>query len=218
MNKKNDKELKRFFLRQKRYCFRKRDVVLKHGEDIVGVFYIKTGFVKQYSISRSGNELTLNIYKKGSLLFMMMAFNSRKSNYYYEALTPVEICSVPVDEMMIFLTRNPWLMADLLKRMGRGLNGLMARMESLTFGGAQEKLATILLILARRFGKKEGNLVMITLPLTHNDLASMIGLTRETTSLEMKRLERLGIIFRRGKLTMIRDWKQIETLASIISD
>lgn len=71
----------------------------------------------------------------------------------------------------------------------------MSRMEYFMCNSAYLKVAAALLACAKTLGKVESdNSVVIPFPLTHRDIATMIGATRETTSLEMKKLEKQGFI------------------------
>jgi CRP/FNR family transcriptional regulator len=77
-------------------------------------------------------------------------------------------------------------------------------MESLLLGNAKEKVAATLFILTKRFGEKNGGeSIVIKLPVTHQAIASLAGLSRETTSLEMKKLEREGVIARQNRHVIV---------------
>jgi CRP/FNR family transcriptional regulator len=76
-------------------------------------------------------------------------------------------------------------------------------MELLKLGSACQNVAYIIDLCARQFGVKTGNAITIDLPLAHKDIASMVGITRETVSLEMKKLEQLGLItYKRNSITI----------------
>jgi CRP/FNR family transcriptional regulator len=76
-------------------------------------------------------------------------------------------------------------------------------MELLKLGNAFQNVAYIVGLCADQFGTKNGDMVTIDLPLAHKDIASMVGLTRETVSLEMKKMEQLGVIaYKRNNITI----------------
>ena len=89
-------------------------------------------------------------------------------------------------------------------------DSVLARMEHLIFSNAYTKVATTLLMCAKRLGEENGDEIIVKVPLTHKDIATMIGITRETTSLEMKKLERKGYITRNGKYLIIKNYKLLE--------
>ena len=62
-----------------------------------------------------------------------------------------------------------------------------------------------MLICAERFGKKVGRDVVIQVPLTHKDIANLVGMTRETVSIEMKKLAHRSLIGYKGKTVTVHD-------------
>ena len=78
-------------------------------------------------------------------------------------------------------------------------------MEYLVFGNACNKVASILLICAERFGQKMAYGTLITIPLTHKNIANLVGITRETTSVEIKKFEKKGLIAYRGRLIVVKN-------------
>ena len=95
------------------------------------------------------------------------------------------------------------ILLDLTSRMLERFLGLMRRMEYLVFGNARSKVASILLICAERFGKKQGQATVIDVPLTHSDIATLVGMTRETVSIEMKKLQKEKLISYKGRYLAI---------------
>lgn len=208
-------QLKRFFSRYPLKTYRKQERLVRPEEIVPGIFFIKSGFVRQSAISREGKELTLNIFKPESLLFFVLTLENRKSGYSYEAMTHTQAYCAPFDETENFLLDRPQFMLKLLRRVGYGISTFNDRMESLAFSNAQGKLASTLLILAQRFGVKDNGLIQIPLPLTHSDIANLVGLTRETTSIEMKILEKKMVIARKKKQIRILNMPEVQRMASI---
>lgn len=143
------------------------------------------------------------IFKPGDIFPVSWAIGDEPVSYFVEAMTVAELWRVPRDQFLEFVRDKPEILMDLTRRMLVRLLGLMRRMEYLVFGNANNKVASILLICAERFGRREGGKVTIEVPLTHSDIASLVGLTRETASIEMKKLEKSGLIGYRGRLVTI---------------
>ena len=88
-------------------------------------------------------------------------------------------------------------------------------MEQLLLGDAKEKVGTTLFLLAKRFGEKNGGQkIIIMLPMTHQGIAGLSGLSRETTSLEMKKLEREGIISKHNRHIVINKMRKLKPNSS----
>ncbi len=200
-------ELDIFFSKFKPLHYKKGEVIFRAGDQPQGIFYLKSGYARVYSFSRSGEELTLIIFRPGDIFPVSWAINSAPSGYFVEAMTPAELWRVSREEFLEYVRNKPDILFELTRRMLERFLGLMRRMEYLVFGNANNKVASILLICAERFGRREGKKVIVEVPLRHSDIASLVGLTRETASIEMKKLENGGLVGYRGRLVTVLNIK-----------
>lgn len=203
-------KLNRFFSKFKKYHYKKGEVILRGGDSPQGVYVIDKGYVKDYSISKEGEELILIIFKPEDFFPMQWVFNNKPNDHYFEAMTAVELWRCPKEEFINFIEANPGILFELTSHILIRMGGIMQRMEYLAFGNAYEKIASIIMICAERFGKKEEGETIIQTILSHRDIANLLGLTRETTSIEIKKLERKGLIGYRGRLLVVKDKKGLE--------
>lgn len=202
-------DLERFFADFKSFHFKKREIILRAGDPIPGIYFLKRGFVRLYAVSSEGEELTLIIFKKGDIFPITWAVNefSRTSakNYYLESLTNCELNRASRPAFTNFINSNQGALLDLTLKLSERLNGLLTRAESFVFGDAGSRIASILLICAERFGRKTDYGVEIEVPLTHSDIASLIGVARETASIEIKKFEKKKFIGYKGRLLVIKN-------------
>lgn len=196
--------LDQFFVNLRPFHYKKGEMILRAGEPSSSVFYIKKGFVRAYSLSKKGEELTLIIFKSGNFFPTMSVMTRKTVAYYMEAMTPCEILRCPRQDFLEFVKDNPDVLLDLMSRVLTRFGGILQRMEYLVFGNAGAKIASIILICAERFGKREGNKKIIEVPLTHSDIASLVGLTRETVSIEIKKLVDEGLVGYRGRQIVVK--------------
>jgi len=187
-------KLRSFFESGRRLRFKKREMILRAGDIPSGIFYIKNGFVRQYIISKDGQELTTVIYKPDDLFPLMWGLNEQISNRYFEAMTSAELYRVSKEKFIEFIKKEPEILYKLTSRILNRLNAVSERLEYLAFGSAYAKVASILLIIAQRLGEEKEGGVVIPFSLTHKDIAALTGITRETSSIEIKKLERAKII------------------------
>jgi CRP/FNR family transcriptional regulator len=176
-----------------------------------GVFFVKSGFVRQYLISNDGKELTVNILKPETYFPIIWALNNVNNIYFYESLTDVTLLKAPKEEVVKQLENHPDLLFDLTKRTLSGLDGITRVMETLLTGNAHEQITSVILILAKRFGKptiKKG--IIIDIPLTHRLIGTLAGLSRETTSLELEKLTKNKIISRKNRFILVEDMEKLE--------
>ena len=216
MNKNSQRYLLDFFKRFKLYSFKKRDVIIRPFFPVSDVFYLKKGFVKCYVTSKDGSELTFVIFKPDDILPMTWIKNTLYI-YYFEALTNCELYKAPKDKFLSFMNARPEVAENLMVKMSTRLGGILQRMEYLAFGNAGEKVASTLMICAERFGEKKGKSIFISIPLTQKDIASLVGMTRETTSIEINKLKRQKIISSGGYFITILNINKLKSASLLTS-
>ena len=191
-----------------------REPIISAQEEPRGVFWLAEGKVRQYIFSEEGEELTVHLFEAGSFFPLLWAINKVPNRHWYESLTEVDVRIIPVDDFVEFLKGDAEILYDLSRRLLFGLNGMLLRVESLSLQNANKRVASILMYLARHFGEKQGELIVFNARLTHHDIATYTGLARETTSLEMSKLEKQGLIGYRGSTLIIKDISGLEELLS----
>jgi CRP-like cAMP-binding protein len=187
-------KIRSFFSRYPATSYNKDEIILRPDDPVPHVYYVASGFVRMYCLLPDGKELTLNIFKPDSYFPMMLILGSTPNSYYYQTLTPAKLERAPSYEALTYLRKETDVLLELTSRLSVGVNGLLSNIQYLLFGPASSRVASVLLILSRRFGKEKDSTITIQLPLTHQDIANLIGLTRETTSLEMEKLVTRKII------------------------
>lgn len=185
--------------------YKKRKIFINAGEAFKEIFYIKKGYIKAYAVGEDGQELTMVLFGPGNFFPLVANFNPAKSRYYMESLTDVEVIPVPRMELIKILKENQDLMVNLVLRLTARFEGALIRMEQFNFGNAAQKIASIVAILGERFGKKEGKYTVVQCPLTHKEIAELVGLTRETTTLMLRDLVKRGVIAFKNKRLIIKD-------------
>lgn len=193
MEAKIQTKLDSFFLQFKSHQYKKGEILIHADKEPSGVLYLKEGVVKQYAISKKGEELVVNVFKSVAFFPMGWAINDTKNDYYYEALTNLEVYKAPREKLTDFLKNNPDVLYDLLARIYRGLDGLFTRMTYMMSGNAYDRLITEILIQAKRFGKNKEH-GDVELHVSEKELAAQAGMTRETVSREMKILKEKGLV------------------------
>lgn len=196
-----------FFKAYKHQQYKKGEILIRADDDPVGVFYLKEGLVKQYAISKKGDELVVNIFKPESFFPMSWAINQAQNKYFFEALTDLDVWRAPKEEVLTFLKSNPDVLLDLLSRLYTGLDGVLTRMTYLMAGDAYVRLIAELLIYAQRFAKTQK---MIAITISEKELAAQAGMTRETVSREMKTLKDKGFIVANRNKLYISDLQKLE--------
>lgn len=199
-----------FFAQYRKFHYKKGEIFLRPEDEPKGIFYLAKGYVRVYSISSDGEELTLIIFKPDDFFPLIWALNGGDNNYYLEAITTVELGCAPKEDFLEFLNKNPKIILELTSRILTRMEGLLTRMEYLVFGNAYSKVVSIIAICAERFGEVKDGQIVIQFPLPHRMIANFVGITRETASLEVKKLERTGLIAHKGRFLVINDLKNLK--------
>lgn len=205
-------KLEQFFQTSLILTYKKRTLIFHPDDSASSVFYIKSGYVRVYRISEEGEELTLTILKPKDFFPLSYAINRMANPYHLEAITPLEIWKAPQDQFLSFIKTNPDVLYELTTRILVRFDGVLSRMENLLFCNAYVKVAATLLMCAKGFGEDYNGSTLVKVPLTHRDIATLVGITRETTSLEMKKLEKQGFLTKSGRFLVIKDMKRLESL------
>jgi len=203
-------KLETFFGKFTRLKYGKGEMILRAEDTPQGVFFLKKGYVRQYTVSRSGATLMLHIFKQNSFFPVTWVLTNEVNRYYLDAMTSVEICRAPKEAVRKFLYDNPPVVYDLVRRLLLGLCGMRRRMEDLVMGTAYTKTILLLLYLARSFGEKEVSAIVFPVPVTHREIAAWIGMTRETASLQVALLKKRGLIQYRRRQLVIPSFEVLE--------
>jgi len=193
------------------HIIRKGRTFLKAGDIPRGVYFVKKGYARIYSVSSGGKELTLVIYQPGDFFPVVWTFTERPSIYYYEALSDLAISIISRAEFIRFIKENPDVYDEVLKGIIVRFQDSLRRMRYLTFGDVRSRLASIFLIYAERFGviKKEKE-IQIPIPFTHSDIAHIVGVARETISKEIKKFIDSGILEHKSKFFIVKDKRRLK--------
>lgn len=202
MDSKIAEKLETFFTKHRHQIFRKGEILVRADDDPAGVFYLKEGIVKEYAISKKGDELIINVFKPIAFFPMSWAINNTPNQYFYEAITELNVWRAPKDRVIEFIKTNPDVLYDLTSRVFKGIDGMLTRMTYLMSGNAYARLVAELIIHAKRFG--------IANRISEKDLAASSGMTRETVSREMKILKDKGLITFNKNILLIKDLKKLE--------
>jgi CRP/FNR family transcriptional regulator len=170
--------------------------LLYQGEIPTMGFYVKQGIVKLYNITNQGEEKIVGYESAGGLLPIEWLFSrAQVALYYYDTFTDCEVVRLPKDELIDKLNQNPDAARAFLDRSVAMYIGATMHLHALEQSKARQKLLSIFQYLVLRFGKKtNGSNFRIDLKLTHQEIANLIGTTRETTSTEISKLTKEGVL------------------------
>lgn len=201
------------------------DGLLMHftdGETIIngfdeprGVYLIKEGFVKAYSVSKAGLGNLLLIHEAGEFIPLPWALDgAHTTGLFYEAITDVTVLRASKDKLRAAMGKNTWLSQEIMKQAVNIITVYTQRIQTLEFRSARGRIIAELLYLAERFGEKHGKEVLINAPVTHQDIADSINMTRETASRALEQLFEEGLMGQADHLFTILDLPKLQAALS----
>lgn len=194
MNTLKTKEFENFYKQFVVRNYKKNEMLIRADDDPQGIFCLLRGYVRQYTISKTGYELSLHILKPISYFPMVWAINGTPNVYFFEALTPVEVGRAPRDQVVSFIKDKPTVIFELMSELLEDYAETLTRVEHLVFSDAYRRVISILLYISKHFGKPMGKGILVDHRFTQQDIATLVGVTRETASLELIKLEKKKLI------------------------
>lgn len=185
-----------FFLEQPAQRFRRTDVLLHQGEAGEDVLFITDGFVKTYTIADDGDEKLITILGPGDVMNLEAAFSSNTTHrYYYEAMTDGKVRILEAGLLEKQLEKDPAALFGLVRYLMNRNDELAQTLDNILQAKADVKLTNMLALLVQRFGQElSDGIVTLPFTLSHAQLASMVGTTRETMTVQVRQLSRQGVL------------------------
>ena len=183
----NDEQLSQVLATVSERRFPKHQFVVREGEPGDTFFVIASGSVAVCRISPDGRETILSILKEGDFFGEMSMFDSSLRSASIKTLTDVEVGAVRQVDFLGLIDRNPQIGRLLVIELSERLRAANALIAATTSQDIRARLAALLLNLAEQFGEAVDNGTRITLRLTNQEMANMIGTTRETVNRTLNR-------------------------------
>ena len=170
----------------------KGQILLYQGEKTNDVFRITSGYVKVYDVTAQGAEKLMILLGPGDIFPLIWTFRGNDSlNYFYETIDETEVAVVPREGLITSLKTSHQFTVHLLEYFVERSSDLMKRIECIEGTSAKHKVAQVLDYLAHSHGDEIAEeAYKVRIPITHQMIADMAGITRETASLQLKKLEK----------------------------
>lgn len=194
MNIDRTKEFEIFYKQFSTREYKKGENLIRADDNPQGIFCLTKGYVRQYTISKTGIELTLQILKPITYFPLIWAINGAPNVYFYEALTAVEVGRAPKEQVVKFIKDKPAIILELMSKLLGDYAETLSRIEHLVFSDAYRRVISVLLYIAKHFGEETAQGVTVDHRFTQQDIATLVGVARETASIEMGTIEKKGFI------------------------
>ena len=145
-------------------------------------------------VDAQGGRHVLALHGPGEIVGLVRLLEHVQFMYFFQVAQDTVLVHLPADPLMAVLDAHPMLWRDVSLLLMSRLHDLIARQQRRATGDMSRQVADMLLRLTPSIGKSGEGGVPVHLRLAQGDLAAMLGITRQTLSKELVRLQHAGVI------------------------
>lgn len=157
-------------------------------------FYCASGTLKVTKLLASGREILITILQTGSLWSDRAVLNGYWREVFIEAMEPSDIYALDNAIFEAYLRERPERLTSFMQRISEQVSDALTLLDDFRGRDVASRLARVLVKFSQQYGVQTDSGVRIDLPVTHQDLANMIGTARETVSRNMARFRQKGYV------------------------
>jgi CRP-like cAMP-binding protein len=188
-----------------RRTYRSGETIFSPAPHPQSVYLLEHGLVRIYRLSPSGAETTFGYIRPGEIFGELAVFSNRPRESFASAVSGARVWHLVRETMAAVLARHPGIAIAISKQVGSRMKRIESRVEHLVFRSVPSRLASILLELAEDFGRREGSHLLLDLQINQQELATLIGASRQAVNASFRALQRDGIVRRDGRrLALLR--------------
>lgn len=192
---------------------KRKEVLYLPGDAGDRIYLLKRGVVKISSLDSEGREVILALLRMGEVFGEEAAFDEAPRDHMAEAHEDALLCIINKNDFLNMMRSQPDLAFKVTKLVGFRLKTIRSRVEQLVFKGAPARLASVLLDIAKDHGVPDDDGVRISIRLSQQDLASLIGVSRESVNLALADFRRRGLVEIEGRAIRVKDPGALRLLA-----
>ncbi len=190
----DDEELRELSKYIKVEKYPKKSTIFHEGSQPDSFYLIKSGRVKIIKYSNDGKELILEIISEGEFFGAVAVMKGFPYPASAIAMEDTELAKISRSSLMKLLDRFPHLMMRLAMDIGERMRGSQEMLKNIALERVESRIASLLLKLSSKMGKKTSDGVLIDMRLTKQDIADMVGTTVETSIRTMSKFKNKGLI------------------------
>ena len=187
-------DLQTLFSLGKTQRYPKGDFIFHAGSAGSHVYFLRQGRVKIYQLSPVGREVILWFCFTGEMFGLAEVGRGEERVVNAQACEDSETLCIPKEQFNAFLESHPKIALLIMHVLSCRLRVLGEVLVNLASDDVNTRLAKLILRLGARYGKRVGTEIHLDIHLTHQEMADMIGATRQTVTSALGHLKRQGIL------------------------
>jgi len=193
----------------------KGQYIFREGDPTEYFHIVKEGTVKCVKSSLDGKECTLKVLMPGDLFCCDAAtFDGAYHPGTAQPMGDVSVLRMRKDAYFKMLRANPDAAMEVIRYLGNRLNEAQEKAKVLALDRADQRLAALLVNLVERSGVREPNGIRVTVRLTRQDMANLVGVTTETAIRIMARFKKDRLVSGTAARLVVRDLAKLKLLSS----
>ncbi len=189
------------------------ETVFHEGMPSFGLYIICQGKVKLAKRSRGGHSRILKLLGPGEILGEKTLFDGETYTCYAKTLEPSRLMFIPREDFLAFVRKYPDVAIRLVEKLSRELKAFGDKLVEITSRSAKERVARVLVELAKAYGRETGEGLDIGLELQRAELAEMAGISTETAIRILSDLAERGIVSLPGHRIVIKKPEALRSMA-----
>jgi CRP/FNR family transcriptional regulator, cyclic AMP receptor protein len=174
--------------------FPRGELFFQQGDRQRGVYIIRAGTVRAFYTAPSGREITLAYWQAGDLLGADRLYGGGVFRWSCQAVSPTEAYSILDADLRSLIGSVPELAVALVEALSFKVQWLSGLVQVLGTESVSRRLALLLDTLCELYGVGSDQGVTIDAPFTHEDLAAMVGASRQWVTMALARFQERGVL------------------------
>jgi CRP-like cAMP-binding protein len=189
--------------------FAKNQIIYFPTEAGQSVLLLARGRVKIKVLAADGRETILAFIDEGELFGELALLDTSPRNEFAEAASDATVIALAREDLLWLMAQHSELSLQITKLVGLRRRRIENRLRNILFRSTRERVAALLLELLDSHGEQQQQGWAVRLPLSHQELANLIGATRESVTLTLGRLQMEGLIRVRRKQLVVLDRERL---------
>jgi CRP-like cAMP-binding protein len=185
--------------------YKRQQFIYMPDDSATHIYMVVNGKVKVGHYLEDGEEVLSAILTTGEIFGELAMAGEERRKDFAQAMEETIICPLTIDELKMLMYDNKELSFKILKLIGLRIMKLERKLELLVFKDARTRIVEFLKDVAAWRGKKVGYETLIQTSLTHKDIASLTGTSRQTVTTILNELKDQNLINFNRKQILIRD-------------
>lgn len=181
------------------------EIIIREGEPGDKLFIVTAGKIKLSRKAPDGRENLLSVLGPSDMFGELSIFDPGPRTSSAVCVTDVSAVSMDRDALKRWIAARPEISDQLLRVLARRLRRTNNSVADLIFTDVPGRVAKALLQLAHRFGTQEGTAIRVTHDLTQEEIAQLVGASRETVNKALAEFAHRGWLRLEGKSVLISD-------------